>query len=362
MDGQHISGKQALLDGAIPVTPGQITPGWINEVLFNGKDEVRSIELQPVQEGYGIIGVFSQVKLRYGAQLPAGPENVFAKFSSDNEISRFLSKREVRFFQDLAHLCSVRTPACYFASATQDDECVLLLEYFTQGRSGDSTRGCTRDEAELLFLKAAELHAQWWEHPALRGLEWVDRFSRAEVSELQNEVRNALPKFRESFGSMVPGWALQLAEKGLDLLPEIFQRLASGPATLVHGDMQLDNVWFGLRDTSIALFDWQLSQRAQPGWDIAWFFNHSYPLERRRQDEDYLLNAYLTRLHELGVDDYSLAALREYVALSSLLMIVLKPADVAGLDYGSERAKQSLLLSIRRCVSTLEDYGAGDLL
>lgn len=201
----------------------------------------------------------------------------------------------------------------------------MLLEYFSEGHCGDSAQGCSRDQAEQLFLKVAELHAQWWEHPALTEL----------------------------------GWAKQYAEKGLDRLPEIFQKLATGPSTLVHGDMQLDNIWFGLRDAPIAFFDWQLTQRAQPGWDIAWFFNYSYLPEMRRQDEDSLLAAYIERLHELGVDDYSLASLREYMALSSLFMIVLTPLNVADLDYSSERAEQNLLLSIRRCLIMLEDYGVG---
>ena len=173
------------------------------------------------------------------------------------------------------------------------------------------------------------------------------------------EIRKAMPNFLEKHESMLPGWAKQYAEKGLDLLPEIFRKLASGPSTLVHGDMQLDNIWFGLPDAPIAFFDWQLSMRAQPGWDIAWFFNHSYLPEKRRQDEDLLLTVYIERLHELGVDDYSLTSLREYMALSSLFMLVVMPLDVAELDFSSERATQNLLLNIRRCLGMLEDHGVG---
>lgn len=89
--------KRALVEGDFPLAAEQISPPWINEVLrhSDGKEKVQSVELQPIIEGYGIIGDFSKVKLQYNNPNHAGPDSVFPKFSSDNELSRFLNGKSV---------------------------------------------------------------------------------------------------------------------------------------------------------------------------------------------------------------------------------------------------------------------------
>ena len=103
-------------------------------------------------------------------------------------------------------------------------------------------------------------------------------------------------------------------------------------------DTGLDRLAEILQKLAVVLYDWQLSMRAQPGWDLAWFFNHAYLPEQRREREEHLLHAYLARLREMGVEDYSLKALREYMTISALFMLILRPPDVVSLDYSSRQS------------------------
>ncbi|MEF8814260.1 MAG: phosphotransferase family protein [Halovenus sp.] len=50
----------------------------------------------------------------------------------------------------------------------------------------------------------------------------------------------------------------------------------SHPHTLVHGDYKLDNVMFGPGDDPeiVAIFDWELSTRGDPRFDLAWLLTY----------------------------------------------------------------------------------------
>ena len=99
--------------------------------------------------------------------------------------------------------------------------------------------------------------------------DWLQsRHTASEFAKLQGVLRNVWPGFREEYASTIPEWAARIAGKAIDRLPELLSKLAEGPLTLVHGDMSLDNVWFGLGDVPAILFDWAGTVRSQAAEDI----------------------------------------------------------------------------------------------
>ena len=144
--------------------------------------------------------------------------------------------------------------------------------------------------------------------------------------------------------------------------PELFSKLAEGPAALVHGDMQLDNVWFGHRDVPVILFDWAGTMRAKGAEDIAHFLSDSYPVDQRRENEDHLLNTYIEKLRSFGIVDLPLPVLREHIAARILLTLITTPLSVANRDFSKERTKIQFHSSLERCMAMWEDYPVGDVL
>ena len=349
----------------LPIKPEEVTADWINAVFRqNGlpqTEEVESIELLPKRDGYGFVGILSGVKLNYGKSASDAPQYLMAKFSSDTKTSQLMSVREVLFYRDVAPQLNLRTPICYFAGTTQKGRSTLLIEYFSEGSCGDSLNGCTPEQAELVFISIAELHGQWWNDPSLHQRDWLGSRHKASVDDLQAAVKESWPGFREEYESMIPEWASKIAVKAIDRVPEIFSKRAEGPFTLVHGDMQLDNVWFGHRDAPVILFDWAGTMWAKGAEDIGNFLSDSYPVDQRRENEDRLLNTYIEKLGSFGIIDLPLPLLREHIAARILLTLIVLPL-AAGRDSSNERTKRQFHSWLERCVAMWEDYPVGNVL
>ena len=148
-------------------------------------------------------------------------------------------------------------------------------------------------------------------------------------------------------------------------MPGVMRRLQQSPAanTLVHGDMRLDNMFFGGPEMPFALVDWQLTWRTNPGVDLAWFLNQSLPVELRRAHEEELLDLYLTELAANGVRDYAREQLWEDYKLSTLWRFYAPVVVGAGdFDMANERGLALAEALLRRNAAAIDDHHLGDLI
>jgi aminoglycoside phosphotransferase (APT) family kinase protein len=142
-------------------------------------------------------------------------------------------------------------------------------------------------------------------------------------------------------------------------------RLQQSPAanTFIHGDVRLDNMFFGGPEMPFALVDWQLTRRATPGLDLAWFLNQSLPVELRRAHEEGLLDLYLTELAANGVRDYAREQLWEDYRLSTLWCLVAPVVACSGdFDMANERGQALAESLLRRNAAAIDDHHLGDLI
>jgi hypothetical protein len=123
-------------------------------------------------------------------------------------------------------------------------------------------------------------------------------------------------------------------------IPGIMHRLQQSPAsnTLVHGDLRLDNMFFGDANMPFALIDWQILWRTTPGVDLAWFLGQSIEPELRRAHESELLAFYLSELAANGVESYDEEQLWSDYRLG-LMYRFLAPVVLCsgGFEMGNER-------------------------
>ena len=111
---------------------------------------------------------------------PVGPPTLIAKFSAPNPIMRLplhsmgFYEREGHFYREIAPWSLLRTPRCYFSAVDPEEGfSLLILEDLSFARNGSAVEGCSVEEAEIAVLAIAPFHAQWWQHPLLKGQEWL---------------------------------------------------------------------------------------------------------------------------------------------------------------------------------------------
>ncbi len=302
---------------------------------------------EPEMVGTGQMGRSVRLRLAFeGGASPLG--SVVVKLPSDDPASRGTGAsqgsymREVRFYQQLAAATPMRTPHCYFA--TIDDAAPerfsIVLEDMAPARQGDQIAGCAVDEAELVMDELPRLHAPWWNHAKLPGLDYLQQAS-AESAPLLQAVYQALQ----------PGFETRYADRLAPELMEVTRRFGpkigpwaaafTGEKTLTHGDYRLDNMLFGTSADAapLCIVDWQTVGCGAALGDAAYFIGAGLTIEDRRKHEEALLRRYHEGLLEGGVEGYDWNAChRDYrlFTFAGVIMAVVASMIVEVTERGDE--------------------------
>ncbi len=100
----------------------------------------------------------------------------------------------------------------------------------------------------------------------------------------------------------------------------------SGPRTLIHNDVQADNLFFGEASRDVIFIDRQLVTYARCVIDVAGWIRGQLEPEVRRAAEPQLLRLYHDALVANGVQDYPFEQCRTDYRLAT----VLAPGRLAG--------------------------------
>ncbi len=237
------------------------------------------------------------------------------------------------------------------------------MEDLSDGRAGDSVVGCSAQEAELIVRQMASFHAQWWESPRLSQWQWL-----SEVYDISDEAKtiefflSSLQLFRQKYGNLLPGFAVDTAEQGIRQIPELYSLLDAGPGTLTHQDLQPDNMRFDLPDAPVGIFDWRLVTTAQGARDISLFLGSSMPVSQRRSEEDNLVGLYHRSLVEAGVHNYTFESLLCHMKPCFLYYFLRAILAGAYGDYSSERGTRAIKTLIERNIAIVADYNLSEVL
>src|SRR4029453_2451759 len=82
------------------------------------------------------------------------------------------------------------------------------------------------------------------------------------------------------------------------------EALAARPFTLLHGDLRLDNIFFGPEGAPFT--DWQSLARGPALYDVAYFVTATLPPSARGEEEIALLESYHRTLVAAGGASYAL--------------------------------------------------------
>jgi hypothetical protein len=274
--------------------PDDIDVAWLNDALAERHPGVRvaDVEIVRVDELTN-----THVRLRVSYEEPAGaPERMFAKLPPLDPARREslaasnMGPRESRFYAELAPVVTMRVPAMYVARYDDSDRSfVQLLEDLdaTGCTVPDGRHGVTPDAAARALEDLADLHLQF-EDPARRTelAGWVPETSPTSnygATLLQYGLDHHRDRLSDDFAAIA-----ELYIHHDDVLQALWRE---GPATVVHGDPHLGNLFDD--DGRTGFLDWGLIKVSTPMRDVSYFLTMSMSIEDRRAHERDLLRFYL---------------------------------------------------------------------
>jgi aminoglycoside phosphotransferase (APT) family kinase protein len=359
-------GAIAGLEVGLPRGIAEVDAGWLTAVLrtsgaIDGSTAVSSIDIEPFAVGAGLLSLLYRASLGYTGG--DGPASVIVKFPIDHPHQRGLADslgfypREIRFYTELAPTSKVSTPVVHAAMMAPDStDFVVVMEDLTGRGAADQRVGATWEQALASIDAMAALHARWHQAPELAGL--ADTFPPM----LNPGYLYGLPQI------FAAGWPATLEHASDLLTPELvafgerygelmeFMLTASNePATLVHGDWRLDNLFFDGDD--VIVIDFQLTGLASGTYDLGYFVSQSIDRSVRAGREDELVDRYLSALAAHGVVRDRDEVMRQF-KLAVCQCFIYGVSSFPSYTELPERSQQLIRLLLGRAAQAIVDLDA----
>jgi thiamine kinase-like enzyme len=172
----------------------------------------------------------------------------------------------------------------------------------------------------------AALHAKWWQSPELAAKSWLQLRAMVAPEALAPVFAESWPSFLSKLSDPsnpdIVGMGRWI-DRELDRAAHVL--FGEEPRTLVHDDVQGDNLFFDDAEGPVALVDWQLRTYARAVLDVATLIRGQLDPPIRRRHERHLVQDYRNALVKRGVSDYP----PEQCWVDYQLATVIQPARIA---------------------------------
>ena len=237
-------------------------------------------------------------------------------------------EREVFFYASLAAGTPLCTPPCFYADFDPvTGGSLLLLEDLVRARNGDTIAGGSVDDVTAALLALARMHARWWRDDTVEDQVWTRLPSMLAPSAAAEVFEQSWPTFLSRLSVPIDGEIASTKAWISSTLPAASKALFdTGPRTLIHNDVQADNLFFNREPGRPVIFvDWQLVTYGRCVVDVASAIRGILEPGVRRQAEPSLLRLYYEALVGSGVLNYPW----ERCQADYQLATVLAPARLA---------------------------------
>ena len=342
-----------------------MTAAWLESALGVG---IANADMEPIGAGAGFAGSVYRARLEYKDSDAGLPETLIWKTVSDDaRTRRFLTtlgvyEREVRFYGQLAAELQIAPRPHFSRFDAEAGTFCLIIEDVSYMKAGDQIEGCTFEEALLVVREAARLHSAFWSGRVDDRLGWVPTFDGG--SGYFERMHSAAWRQLERSVEGMPEGLIEAAQRIGPRVSDVKARLSQKPLTLVHGDLRLDNLFFGHGSDAggVKMIDWQAIRMGRGVYDLAYFLSTSIPSEMRKLRQDSLIEAYLETLRESGDEGYSADECREDFRWALLDIVTFVGIIGSTLDFQSSRGLELSGTIISRLWQAIEDSSALALL
>ncbi len=346
-------------------TVAELTPDWLTQAFGV---EVSAATATAV--GTGQMGSCYRLRLGGDDQLPS---TVLAKLPCVDQASReFLHgsyRSEVTFYRVLRKTVSVNVPRAYYADISEDEAhrgtFTLLLEDLAPATQGDQIAGCTPDQALGAVENIAGLHAPRWCDPSLLDGVHSSGHGLSPASAEDADLMDAL--FPQAVEDVLASLGRDVSTDDAELLRAVavfggrWSLARSDRYSLIHGDHRLDNLMFHPDGRQWAV-DWQTVGIGLPARDVAFMLSTGLRTEDRRRHERRLVEAYRTKLLDLGVTDYSDSECWDDYRFTVLQAPLIAVFGCAYSSVRTARGDEMFSRMIERGCNAMRDLGTIDLL
>ncbi|WP_040841408.1 aminoglycoside phosphotransferase family protein [Nocardia brevicatena] len=285
----------------VPATIDDITPHWLSSVL---RRPVIGMEVTDV-----IWGTSTKVLVHvtYGDSAEGEHEGEFlcvkAEFGEDAEsaVGQTTTQREAQFYQDVIPRLDMPTARIRYAYGETEGRGVLVMEDLAKAgvSFGDPATPWTPERVAAGLDTLGRLHGSTWgsdfsDTPFLRhgspdfklALEMLFSPTNFEATALAPEA-HPLPH------------ALRDRDAVLRAYGKMFERDASGPHCVLHGDAHHGNAFISAQD-EVVFIDWPTACLGVWVYDVSYFVAGALSVADRRAHERDLLGAYRDAVARAG--------------------------------------------------------------
>lgn len=341
----------------LPQAAADVTPEWLSEVLGRDVTAVRPEHIGPLE------GVNSEVS-RLHLEGPDAPPTLVFKVPAAREGARGVAafqrwyEREVGFYEHLASSTPVGTPTAYFAQIEPDGRYALLLADIVAVPQGDQIAGCSAEAAHEVVIAAADMHARFWNASELDAFGWLPATTVG--LERAGAVARAFARGWSLRRDAAPASIRSSIDAAVEAYPNLLERAARPPLTLIHGDYRLDNMFLGPAGEDLTVIDWQFVARCRGVYDVAYFVALDLDTTARRALEGDLFEAYRARLAAAGIE-YEREAIEVDYRLGLLLSYAVFAIGAMGQDRET-RAGRMHDIGLERLGAAISDHGVEGVL
>lgn len=357
----------------VPTRATDITATWLDEVLhargvLDQATSVSDVAVEALPAGVGFMGEVTRLRIAYRGGN--GPATIVAKIPTQDAYVRALLaparvfEREARFYEVLAARLDV-VPNTYGVASDHDaGDYLLLLEDLGHLRGGDQASGVSLDDARAALVALARLHARFWKSPELDELDWMPPINDAGMKIGREVYAASLPGFQQVFAHALEPEHEELIARFGEATPDLLDRIAAMPNTVVHFDYRADNLFFGSAGSAedVRIIDFQASSKGGGAYDVGYFVSQNLATDLRRTHETTLLRAYFDELQSHGVSGYAWEQFLQDYRVGVLYGWIIPVYAVGTLDSSSERAMALWTSVIQRAQAAMSDHRVADLL
>jgi hypothetical protein len=346
----------------VPTKLAEIDAGWLTEALRHAGHDAPSVTSLTYEPMPGIVGLLGEVGI-FNATFEGAtdvPSRLLGKCPLGTDAARLYNavmryyERETGFYRDLAGQVPMRVPDCW-VNLSEGEHHVLLLEYFDEATPGDVLLGTDFDSFKFLIGGMARMHARYWMDRDVHDLPWMFRFTDPMLLMGFDVVRDSWPQVMAQEPDLVPADLRALIEGPYlsEYTPQQWvDTYAARPWTLVHGDLQLENVLF-LDGREPAIVDWQGVMVGFPGMDLGYTLAISGTAETVDRERE-LLDHYRAELKAAGGPDWSHDELVDDLAWAMLFFVAGNTAplvqDYSAMGAHADRLLRRMKAAMQGCV------------
>lgn len=359
----------------IPVTMDDVTPEWLTAALrSSGVLKQASVIAAPrvqIGAGVGILGELARITPEYDIPEPGAPRTLIAKIPTADPVGRGLAnmmgyyEREVRYYHEVGPRNVVGAPTCYYGDMDPPNiRFVVLLEDLADIRIGDQVAGCSSDDARLVIDELAKLHARWWDAPELRELDWIPPSNSPMLKLAEGAFLQAIDGFMEKLGHLLTAEQKDIARRLGPRMNAMQDSFATGPQTMLHADVRLDNIFFGSVHSAspITLIDWQILVTGRGPYDVAYFLSQSIDPAERKAIEESALREYYQVLLKAGASNYTWEQCWDDYRLATLFCLAYPVISGGSIDLANDRGVALVTAMATRSIAAITHLNCGELL